>query len=179
MTNVQDKPGRGDNRALMWLGHYSIYLMVAALAAQVGAIASGGLILPGVISALLWLTWLASIAADGGYHQSRLCERCIAATPLDPQVAVNRWRPALRWAHRPGRKFLVLLGAVIAMNWIVYLHLAWWVWILIALAVAGYASFFVSEYQHRKLYPWCPYCRWDDGGDEEVSPDVPAPTVSK
>ena len=40
-------------------------------------------------------------------------------------------------------------------------------------------GFIISVWQHRKLQPWCPYCRWDEGGDEEVSPDVPDPAMSK
>lgn len=177
---TQDKPGRGDSRVLMWLGHYSVYLMLVALAAALFAEATGTRILPDLVSDLAWIAWMVSVFADWYYHESRLCERCIAATPLDTQAAVDRWRPVLWWNHQPGWRFTTLGASVAVSLWIAgQAHLAWWAWVLVVAGLSSYGFFFLSSLLHRRLYPWCPYCRWDDGGDEEVPPDVPAPEMSK
>jgi hypothetical protein len=41
------------------------------------------------------------------------------------------------------------------------------------------ASVFASGIMHRRLRPWCPWCRpWDEGGDPELSPEPdPDPAV--
>ena len=178
---AQDKPGRGDNRALMWLGHHSVHLMVVAIGSSIAEVATGNTQnVVGVINDLAWIVWTVSLFAGWNYHDSRLCERCVAATPLDTQAAVDRWRPALRWEHRLRWRLAVLIVSTALLVWTGSFHPEpWWGWLAVIPAILGYSSIFISAWQHRRLYPWCPFCRWDDGGDEEVSPDVPAPTVSR
>lgn len=177
---VQDKPYRGDNRALMWLGHNSIRITFAysAFAVAIAVAAFAGwqpvyLTWPG---AAFTLVWVGSIMAEMGYHDERLCEKCGKATPLDPQGAIDRWRPVLRAYH--DSRFLIAVALIVVTGTTVMVmspqhHAPWWAYavaIFVAVVVAGYFWF---VHIHRRLYPWCPWCRWEGGGDEEISPDLP------
>jgi hypothetical protein len=125
----------------------------------------------------VWTVWfITSALIDRKFHLSRLCDRCAAGTPLDPQASVERWIRFLRLDHAVGRTLLLALA---------FLALVWWgerqhTWLSAAvdiMFVLWLVALSTAEYMHRKLYPWCPYCHWDDGGDHEEAPDVPAPVV--
>lgn len=178
---TQDKPGRGDRRAIMWLGHYSVFVLWGGIALFIANDAVGQ---PSArpwfwIVTVVSVVWIGSLFADG-YHEDRLCERCIAASPLDPAAAVQRWRPALWWTHQKRLSLIVMLAAlsVFVCNALFH-HPPWWLSALSILAFLVLGISFAVTYQHRRLYPWCPYCHWDDGGDEEISPGVPAPTMAR
>jgi hypothetical protein len=167
-------------RAAMWLGHYSTVLLLAAVATSVADDATGQSqgALEWVTSAV-WLAWIAAFMTDVGRHQERLCERCIAASPLDPQAAVTRWRRVLR-LHHARRAMLALLGGIIAWDVVngLFRHPPAWALALDALTAVVLGASYVVTWQHRRLYPWCPFCRWDEGGEHEVSPDVPSPATA-
>lgn len=98
-------------KAVMWLGHYSTLLLLAAVAMSVADDATGqsqGTV--EWVAAAVWLAWVAALMADIGRHREHLCERCIAASPLDPQAAVTRWRRVLRLHHARGATVAVLAG---------------------------------------------------------------------
>lgn len=40
-------------------------------------------------------------------------------------------------------------------------------------------ALWIIVWRHSRLRPWCPWCNWGKGGDEEVSPEVPDPALSK
>ncbi len=168
-------------KAAMWLGHYSTLFLLAAVAASVADDAMGQ---PGgpvdwALSAL-WLVWIAALMTDMGRHREHLCERCIAATPLDPQAAVTRWRRVLR-LHHERRAMIALFGGVLAWDFAsgaLFKHPPAWVLTVNALVSVIIGASYVVTWKHRQLYPWCPFCRWGDGGEHEVSPDVPAPAAS-
>lgn len=169
------------DRAVMWLGHYSVFLLLAAVAASVADDAAGqpsGL-LDWIVDAA-WLAWVAALLADMGRHREHLCERCIAATPLDPQAAVDCWRRVLRLQHAHGA-WIALLGAVVAwdIGSALFRHQPPWAFAVDALVSVIVGASWLVTWQHRRLYPWCPYCRWDGGGHHEVSPDVPAPAATR
>lgn len=178
---VQDRPGRGDRPAIMRLGHYSTHLLAGVIAVTIADDALGRP--AGVMSGLIgaaWCVWAVSMAADAGYHVHRLCERCIAASPLDPQAAVARWKAALRVHHSKP----LMIGALLAvLGWFLLdgriRHWSWWALGADAVAVTLIGLVNVADYKHRRLYPWCPWCHWGDGGSEEVSPDVPVVPVSR
>ncbi|HEY3650450.1 MAG TPA: hypothetical protein VGL33_20980 [Streptosporangiaceae bacterium] len=48
-----------------------------------------------------------------------------------------------------------------------------WQYALDAVAVTILGAKYLIDHQHRRLYPWCPYCRWDEDGGEEAVPPVP------
>jgi hypothetical protein len=167
-------------RASTWLGHYSTVLLLVAVAVSVAADAAGRPSGPldWALSAV-WLAWIVAFMADLGRHQERLCERCIAASPLDPQSAVTRWRHVL-WVHHARRGQAAVLVAIIAWDVVsdsLFRHPPAWALAVDALTVIVLGASYAATWQHRRLYPWCPFCRWDDGGEHEVSPDVPTPAV--
>lgn len=180
---VQDAPGRGNDRLaafLMWYGHHSAWLLWAAIPCAVTGTALG--LSTGLASYALsvpMVLWMGALGAEVLYHRENLCPWCARETPLDPQGAVDRWRPALRFSHGPGR----LIAGITVLG--VFLGLAriwpppWWVILAEVLSYIVLGLTYASIYQHRRLYPWCPWCHWDDGGEEEVSPDIPAPAVSR
>jgi ABC-type transport system involved in cytochrome c biogenesis permease component len=171
---------RPANRFLMLAGHYAYLGLVAVVVVDV-ADDGAAFHVPGlrIAAGAVWILWLvAALLADDRYHTSRLCERCIAATPLDPQAAVERRMRWLQLHHETRWQMLALVPAVALELWLGTSH----GWLSIAadlLLICVISLSFGSEYIHRRLYPWCPMCRWRDGGDHEVSPDVPAPVVSR
>lgn len=180
MTSALHDP-RPSNRALMLVGHYSWVFMVALVATNLAEVCTGhrywGLNLAGDLLMASWFSalWL----VDRRYHEARLCERCIAATPLNPQASVDRWRRFLRLEHSTGAQTAVFLGILALDVWLVLRHsrLSSFSDLLVVSLVA---LMYGAEYIHRRLYPWCPWCDdWGDGGDHEVSPDVPDPAVSR
>lgn len=179
MTAATDEPRRS-NRALMLTGHYSWVFLAVLVPVSLSSVFTGQhyweLNLAGALCMTLWFAAL--FVADKGYHDARLCERCIAATPLNPQASVDRWRRFLRLEHATGTQFgvfMVIFGLDIFLVW----RHSWLSNVSDVLVLVLLTLMYSGEYIHRRLYPWCPWCHWDDGGDVEVSPDVPAPTVSR
>lgn len=174
MTTAQDGPRR-DNRLFMWAGHYSIWLLAPAVAAFFAGYLSSGngrhATAVSYATSAVWVAWILSSVLDQGYHDARLCERCIAATPLDPQAAVTRWRPALRWRHSKFMLLAMLWAIVIFFTNTIQDGVSWWRFLLTAAAIGALCSSTFSEWVHRRLYPWCPFCHWGDGGDPEASPE--------
>lgn len=181
MTLTGDR-GRRRDRLVLWLGHHSLPFLWVYVAVTVVADAWH----PGYISAA-WgaatVIWFASFLA-AARHDARLCGRCMAATPLDPQAAVQRWRPVLRAYHR--RRFPVIVMAVFLVTLPAGLLLmqhkhgyAYAGYALNGIAYLAIGLMYTVERRHRLLYPWCPWCHWNDGGDFEASPDVPDPAVSR
>lgn len=175
------RPGRGDGLT-MWLGHHNnmLWLGFAALNVAQDALGSpdGG--------PVTWLgnaytaVFLYSLWAEFRVHNHRLCERCVASSPLDPQAAVGRWRPALRLVHARwvmGVVIAVLLARIVLGH--VFRPVPWWLLATDAAVMASFGCFAVAYWAHRRLYPWCPWCHWGGGGDHEMSPDVPDPAMSK
>lgn len=170
------------DKLLMATGHYSIYILwVAVIVNFADLIVYGNTnTLAGYITAAPWVVWWGSYFADRGYHQERLCEKCIAGTPLDTQAAVTRWRWALKTHHMPWVVLIVLLTALaLEFTGNSFKHTPTWAIFADAGVVLAIGVDNIMTWQHRRLYPWCPYCHWDDGGDHEVAPDVPATPATR
>lgn len=172
-TAIPEKP-------VAWLGHYSVLLLWVAVAAGVANNTTGLRIAAvSTMASVAWIAWIVAWAADYGYHQSHLCERCVAASPLNPQAVAARRKGILR-AHHARKAQLAVLAFVVA--WMVadplMRHPAAWTYVLNALVLVALGVNGAVTWQHRRLYPWCPFCRWGDGGSHEVSPDIPAPAAS-
>ena len=182
MSKVRDWAGAVvPEGATMWLGHYSTVLLLGAVAVSVADDAAGQ---PGGpldwLTSAMWLAGIAALMADVGRHQEHLCERCIAASPLDPQAAVTRWRRVLR-LHHERRAVIALFGGIIVWDFVsdsLFRHPPAWVLAVDALTMIILGASYVVTWQHRRLYPWCPFCRWGDGGAHEASPDVPSPATA-
>lgn len=100
MTAAVGGPRR-ENRLLMLVGHYSWAFLVILVALTMAAVATNRDIRwLNLVTSVAWGTWWVTLLlADKRYHAPRLCERCIAATPLDPQASVDRWLRFLRLEH--------------------------------------------------------------------------------
>ena len=161
----------------MWLGHYQVYALLAAIAIGIASDAfSRSTALSAVASAGFFIC-LTAMAADFMYHQRQLCERCISSAPaLNPEGAVQRWRPALWSVHRINMPLMVTILGWMCWSAIMSHQEPWRYAVdVLGLAVLGYVSF--TGYVHRRLIPWCPWCNWDDGGDKEVTPVPEVPAV--
>lgn len=181
-TTAANPGGRSDRRSLMWAGHYSLhmalfFLLPAMLAYVLAGSPSGR---SGVLSWALsacWFLWFGTLLLDVAYHETRLCERCIAATPLDPRAAVQRWQPVLRMRHsKAARAAVVAVFAIsaVASNFGSFRNYAAWPdRIVTAVNVVALAALNLVQFRHRRLYPWCPWCNWGDGGSAEAVPDIP------
>jgi hypothetical protein len=168
-------------RDQMFLGHYVLVCTLAYCADIIFEDIAGwpSFWLVHVISDAAFCLFLVAFWSEIRTHSRKLCERCARSTPLDPQAAVARWRPALRWLHRyrAQKIFVVLLLAVMTTNALWqedgYRDYADMTVVFIFLV------YVTMQHKHKRLQPWCPWCNWGKGGDKEVSPEVPDPALSK
>lgn len=165
----------------MLAGHYNMVAFIALAAMAVANTVAGRH--PGLLRDMtypVFAAWIFSFYADDGYHSRRLCWRCARHAPADPEASVARWRRALWLHHRAG--LVLLAGAVPVSGLLLSSHLPPGLDIasdIGVIVVAGAASW--SGIMHRRLRPWCPWCKpWGEGGDAEAVPDPdPDPAVSK
>jgi hypothetical protein len=170
-----------DGAAALWLGHYSDPLLWTAIAVSIGDYATRERYWPVLAAAVVvWAVAVTAQVADVRRHREALCERCIAVVPLDPQAAVARWKGVLR-AHHARVAMVAMMATVVAWDgaFAAFRHPPWWAYAVAVLAAVALGVSTLVTWQHRRLYPWCPFCHWDDGGDHEPSPDVPAPSVTR
>jgi hypothetical protein len=178
---MREDPMPGEERpAVMWAGHYSLAILVVVIGGLIALSAAGrvhGWRLD--VTTVLTMAWLFILLVADPHHDRRLCERCAAATPLDPESAARHWHPAFIVAHSKIIKYIpmIFIVGLIAFTWHVKGQP---LWEYVANSVGLFLSFLVymSSWQHTRLQPWCPFCNWGHGGEHEEVPDVPAPTVS-
>jgi hypothetical protein len=117
------------------------------------------------VTALLWAVLIA-----GSSHGRYLCESCAADFPLDAVAEAERKQSQLRAYHRYAPWYLAaLLVGLLGMSSVKLLHAPWW------LAPTFYDIFTVAvcitavrwRTVHMRLGPWCPWCRDDDGPDDD------------
>jgi hypothetical protein len=110
-------------------------------------------------------------------HDDRLCLRCIAESPADPAHAVETRRVWLRMFHSAttasGVAVLVVVAAVgVAAGLMIR---PGWGDLVLVLPLGTMALTVV----HRRIEPWCPYCGWGRGGDDEDTPEpTPDPDIA-
>ena len=136
--------------------------------------------LPGILDGLataiacIWgATVLASFLHD---HDTSLCLPCIEKVPADAPVRAER-RKIVLWFHHfmaQGNARFALLTLMLGLPAIlIALHVSPDIgrWALSPGIAWALARAFATS-QHRRLQPWCSYCRdWDKDGDHEPSPD--------
>lgn len=164
---------------VLWLGHFQVYFLAVSF-----CLTSVSLFFPAAawlsdLSLAAVIAWIAAYIADDFVHRRRLCERCIAGSPDDPQAAVRRWKPLLCIWHHHGLRFLlfaVLVGCLYGSSVLRFPHPAV---IAFNLCLLGWICCgYLSSSQHLRLGPWCPWCRWGEGGAEEMSPALPQTPLS-
>jgi len=166
-----------------WIGHYWMQLLIAygiALAPLAFLHDSWSLRATNcvvVIPAIM-------LFMHGMAHEVKLCEPCQAKMPLDPAAhAVKRARMlrAIHWLSTPvgGRRRsvsrgLLLFIALLAVG--ILLPSGPWGSLGDSAMIDGFFySWILMSRGHQRLQPWCPQCRWGDGGEKEPSPE-PAPS---
>lgn len=173
MTSSSEYPF-GESAVARRLGHYSAQALMLEIAAAVflgtqpirqtpsGASLSVSLVV------LVLATWLAM-----RLHDRSLCEYCVAEIPLDVEKAAARARWRFWLAHEGSRPHFVMpyFAVLIGTN---FLHgeqgrLVW------ALAQSSMVYLVMATSTHRKLQPWCPWCRDDGGGEDRAPLDPPPP----
>jgi hypothetical protein len=169
------------DRFYLWAGHYQLLALLAAIPLGIAGTATGNHYAALTdISDVVWISWAAAMTCDVTRHQRALCERCAAdKVVLDPQGAVRKWKWALWWQHHPW----LLLGPVLLLVVLSFGSGAVhgeppWKQALAAAVVLMLAVILLVEMEHRRLCPWCPYCRWGGRGDPERSPVMPDSPVA-
>jgi hypothetical protein len=164
---------------MMFLGHYMAYAYGTAVAVEIAWDAAGEPQRGAFywITQVFWLVALATFAAEFMQHREHLCERCAAATPLDPQKQVVRWKTLLRLTHVKNL-FWIWLGIIAVQVAVTHAVPPG----PLPYAVDAAVSFLIgvlitAVWVHNRLQPWCPYCRWGKGGEHEEVPD-PDPAVA-
>jgi len=159
------------------VGHYAPWL----LAALVGAL----IVLTLVPAASAYVPWpvpliLIPLAVFLGLsllvHNRHLCERCIAALPLDAATVASRYAVRFRVAHLfESRLFAACYVGTLAVAAFLYGHpVGRFVW---AAAEASLVYLLLVYVTHQRLQPWCPYCR--NGGEEQHAPTPPNPVSTR
>jgi hypothetical protein len=106
-------------------------------------------------------------------HDRGLCEHCLAAMPLNPSELAVRYRRRF-WLSHTGAEprfvvayLVVLIGSNFATSPAGHV-----VWIL---AQTSMIYVILAYSTHRRLQPWCPWCRDGGGGADDNRPAAPDP----
>lgn len=166
----------GSGRLVGWWGHCAPQsLMVAIFAVillKLRPVEDPFLNLTVAVSLMAFIlsTWLVMRRHDRG-----LCEHCMASMPLNPSAMAVRYKRRF-WLTHTGSEMrfvipylVVLIGLGFATTPIGVI--AWTIaQTTMIYAILAYAT-------HRRLQPWCPWCREGGGGadEEAVTPD-PVPS---
>jgi len=107
-------------------------------------------------------------------HDRRLCELCMLSMPLNPSEQSVRYKRRFWVAHSGGEPRVVVpyLIVLIGSNFVIdtITRIGW------ALIQSTMIYLIMSYSTHRRLQPWCPWCRGDGGGgreDEDATPPPP------
>lgn len=166
-------------RAAQLVGHHKTRVWTAYVACTL----IGGITLGLLDAPLLIIPAVVALLAAGalvmkleGMHDRRLCEGCISSLPLNPsEAAARKDRPlrAVHWTNNRRPLFLLLVAFSIAVPVSGFLVQLRWRWHLpgsLPFILSGFAMllvwlWFVRAFDiHRRLSPWCPYCRRRGGG---------------
>lgn len=154
-------------------GHFGAELLAVAIA---GVILLGLHPLAGAAAMTVPLALFAFVVATWVMmrrHDRRLCEQCMASLPLNPSEQAARHVRRLWVTHAGSQPRLVVpyLAALVGVNFVPgpLGRLLW------ALLQASMIYLILAYSTHRRLQPWCPWCRGGGGGgedeDDPVSPD--------
>jgi hypothetical protein len=159
-----------------WLAHHhthASFLVCVALTAYVSSLMGvdrDWFWLSAVFLLIVLLLWFVTGSAEITHDHDYLCERCATKHySLDPSVEVGRERFSLRTFHYC-RGWAWCLGPAF---FVVTFISAWLVVPLWLLCIFGERVFRT----HRRLFPWCPWCRNDGGGDDHTHVGPPTPTL--
>ena len=168
-TSGWSEPSRTSER----LGHHGAAMLNFSILA---AVAVGlfpppgllGLTLPLALMIFVLFGWVLMRQHDRG-----LCEQCVREMPLDPAGRAQTLRRRFWMAHLGSQpRFLLPYFAVLIGSNFTTTSYGRWGW---ALAQLSLVYLVLSYTTHRKLQPWCPWCRSDGGGEKVDDPDPVVP----
>jgi hypothetical protein len=104
-------------------------------------------------------------------HDRGLCEHCMAGMPLNPSELAVRYKRRFWLSHSGAQpRYVIPYFAVLIGSSFLPGKSGLLIWSLVQTSmiylILAYAT-------HRRLQPWCPWCRGGDGGgeDDPVAPD--------
>lgn len=161
-----------------WIGHHACRIIFTAYAAHIAYTAVELLVgLPSQLAFGLHLLWLSTVMYASLalllHARGPLCERCIAAMPLDGSARAERYRRNLatfHWLKTHPLGCIAIWAATVAL-----VGLAKYAGLLPesaeALLYAGPVMWVIlSLSRHSRLQLWCPQCRRDNGGGYDITP---------
>lgn len=173
MTEISELPN-GRTWQDRW-GHHAPQLLCGCIAVAIGLGLSPrgatglSLLLALALIAVVLVTW-----ALKRRHDRRLCEACAASMPLNPTLMAGRYRRRLFLAHQGTNRYCLglYLTVLIGSNFLTS-QPGRYVW---AVVQASMIYLVLSDTSHRRLQPWCPWCRGGGGGLEyEQAPEPDGP----
>lgn len=150
------------------LGHHANQILIATI---IAVVATGlhpfppqfALPIAAVEISVVLLAWLLL-----RQHDRRLCEHCALAMPLNPAERATRYRRRFWMAHTATEaRFLIPYLVVLISSNFVTSPAGRVGWAIVQLSMI---YLIMSHGTHRRLQPWCPWCR---GGDTEISDTPP------
>jgi hypothetical protein len=158
------------------VGHYAPWLLTVL----VGALITATL----VPAAVAWTPWQALLLAEAAVvlvalamfaHNRRLCDRCLAAVPLDAPEVASKYGFRFRIAHLFERKLYAFgyLGLVVGSGVFSTHPIAKYGWAAVQASLVYLLLVYIT---HQRLQPWCPMCK--HGGEEISAPTRPTPVSS-
>lgn len=103
-------------------------------------------------------------------HSTSICPVCIETTPLDGNLEAAKKNYFLKIFHM-NRIFLYIFIVYFISDLIISDHKSLLYIGCTALATLALMLMCKITIVHNILQPWCPYCHWDEGGDEEEVPN--------
>lgn len=151
------------------LGHHACDILIAAIVAVVvlPVLPLSGLLLltvPLGLFAIVITSWVLM-----RQHDRRLCELCMVSMPLNPAEQAARYRRRFWMAHTGAEpRFLLPYLVVLVSSNFATSPIGRVCWALIQLSMIYLV---LATSTHRRLQPWCPWCRAGGGGTR--ADDVP------
>jgi len=191
MTAMMGEPNRRRTKFIEFAitaGHYNYHVTAIGcciISAQniVAALTKGAInTIIGFVSAVAIAAMILTLLAEILYHDRNMCLRDITGSKvlLNPQGEVVKHDRKLRTTHWPTPKKIAILFLAVGLTYLaapagkmLHFPLAGAALTIAGLAMCLYLMF--AFVVHKRLYPWCPYCRRDDGPEDDTTP-TPAPT---
>lgn len=162
-----------ERAAARW-GHFAPELLMVAIAGiiLIGLRPPSGALMftaPLALLGLVIVSWVLMRRHDRG-----LCEQCVAGLPLNPSQQATKYELRFWLAHSLSqpRYLLPYVAVLVGSNFLPGTtgRLIW------ALAQASMVYLIMAHTTHRRLQPWCPWCRDDGGGGwDDHDPATPDP----
>lgn len=131
-----------------------------------------------IVVAFLFLPGYLMQSMATNFHFTYLCVECMQKVPEDAGVRAQSHLGRLRAYHLTKGKGMTFLALALVIALIIPAGFSLWhstmlMLLYILMAVENFLSAF-----HRPLVMYCPWCKWDGGGEHEHAP-TPIPTMIK